>query len=111
MNMFSKASLFVSGLSLAFAEPLHNKQNDLKLPIGPLLARQVDLNTADYYLGYRASDFDTPWAKYYNDTPPEISPQFATALAVREPQTVVQYTPIANSSVISIPKLVWCRDQ
>lgn len=76
----------LTGLQLhrASALPAESSQHEVKIPIGPLRARQVDTNTADYYLGYRtASDFDTPWAKYYNDTPPGESPQFQEALAVR----------------------------
>lgn len=42
----------------------------------------VDLNSQDYYLGYHGDDYDTAWAKYYNQTDPFFSQNFTTGLEV-----------------------------
>ncbi|PLB43459.1 hypothetical protein P170DRAFT_480431 [Aspergillus steynii IBT 23096] len=49
-------------------------------PAGPLYARQIDQNDKHYYLGYRDSDYRTPWAKYFNDTQPVLSPELVSGL-------------------------------
>ena len=53
----------------------------------PRVESNVDQNTANYYLGYKPTDYNTRWGKYFNDTPVELNPDFAAGLAVgRETQ-------------------------
>lgn len=42
----------------------------------------IDQNASDYYLGYKPSDYNTSWGKYFNDTPIELNPEFQAGLAV-----------------------------
>ncbi|KAJ4393817.1 hypothetical protein N0V93_003032 [Gnomoniopsis smithogilvyi] len=40
----------------------------------------IDENIDDYYLGYQPKDQNTAWAKYFNDTPVNLSQEFMSGL-------------------------------
>ncbi|CAN8100489.1 unnamed protein product [Discula destructiva] len=40
----------------------------------------IDEDSSNYYLGYKTEDYATSYAKYWNDTPPTLSPEITTAL-------------------------------
>lgn len=49
------------------------------------LGGRVDQNSAGYYAGYRGSDFDVPWAKYFNDSTIVLNQEFIDGLEVLSP--------------------------
>lgn len=50
-------------------------------PLQPLGAR-VNHKSSEYYIGYRGSDFDKPWAKYFSDAVSPVDQDFIRSLEV-----------------------------
>lgn len=83
---------------------------DLLLPLEGRATGRIDRNTADYYIGYRGSDFEKPWANYFNASPIALNEEFLEGLEVPTLNILHIQNMVADIKLVEISRLARAWD-